>query len=200
MTSTVPLYLASASPQRLRLLSAVGLEVRVVASGYQEPAYDGGSVADHVLRLAKEKAQDVLKRLHGETEVPRCWLLACDTVVVCDADVIGKPATAAQAAQYLRRLSGREHVVCSGVVLAGPQGWAEQVVETTVTLRELPETELDQYVAGGEWQGAAGGYRMQGKGGVLVTSVRGSYSNVVGLPLETVYGMLRSRGYPFSLI
>jgi septum formation protein len=110
-------------------------------------------------------------------------VLGADTVVALDGDILGKPADAAQAREYVARLNGRTHEVVGGIALA-EHGHTTTAVETTkVTFRAVDDATLDWYVATGEWQGRAGGYAIQGAGAALVAGIEGDYLNVVGLPL-----------------
>ena len=135
-----------------------------------------------------EKARDVARRLRQGIA------LGADTVVVIDGAVLGKPANAASARRMLRRLSGRSHRVITAVALcrAGGKAIGSASVVTTVKFKRLSAEEIEWYVGTGEPMDKAGGYGIQGRGGLFVSSIRGSYSNVVGLPIETVHGFLGS--------
>jgi septum formation protein len=116
--------------------------------------------------------------------VPSPLTLGADTDVALDGEILGKPADAARAREYLARLAGREHVVVGGIALAQDGELREAAVEvTTVRFRALTPAAIDWYVATGEWRGRAGGYAIQGAGAALVKSIEGDYLNVVGLPL-----------------
>ena len=133
-----------------------------------------------------------------KTESPR-WVLGLDTVVEVDGKVLGKPAGPAEAESMLRLLSGRVHNVFTGIALLVERGRPieQEVVQTEVKFRQLAESELHFYLDSGEWAGAAGGYRIQERGAFFVEWIRGSYSNVVGLPLEAFYGILVRNEYQF---
>ena len=125
--------------------------------------------------------------------VPGDLVLGADTDVALDGDILGKPADAAQAAAFLRRLSGRTHLVVGGIALARDGEVVATAVETTeVSFRTLDPPTLDRYVRSGEWEGRAGGYAIQGAGATLVASIRGDYLNVVGLPLARLLELLRT--------
>ncbi len=195
MTAWVPpaITLASASPQRLALLRAAGFTVRAVPSGADETVAAHVPPERAVVELARRKARAVLAR------VPEAgWLIAADTAVLIGADLVGKPADRDCARAMLRRLAGTVHHVLTGVALATPERVLEvALARTAVTFAPLSAAQMDWYLDSGEWRGAAGGYRIQGRAALLATHLDGSYSNVVGLPLETIYRMLAQSGYPF---
>ncbi len=198
------IVLASGSEGRRELLQREGLPFIAVPSGVEEAppsAADAARPRDYTLRLARDKAMAVCARLQAipslaESLRPgarRPLVLGCDTCIHVDRTILGKPRDAGEAAEFLRRLSGREHRVVSGlcVVDAGNGSVLQTSVESGVRLRRLGNGVLRDYLRSGEWAGAAGGYRVQGKGARLVERVRGSHSNVVGLPLEALYGILQ---------
>ena len=185
--------LASSSPQRRRLLEAAALPVRVVPPQVDEALAPAVAPAQAVVQLARRKARAVAGRV-----APRCWIVAADTALLTGGELFGKPPDRAAARRLLRRLAGGTHRVLTGVALITPAGApATALACTEVTLAALSERQLEWYLDTGEWRGAAGGYRIQGRAGLLVSALRGSYSNVVGLPLETIYRMLAGHGYPF---
>ncbi|MFZ5471323.1 MAG: Maf family protein [Myxococcota bacterium] len=187
--SPIRLVLASASPRRRELLAGLGLSFEVAVAGVEETPRPGESPPAYVERVATEKARAVAR---GDA---LAWVLAADTEVVVDGDILGKPRDAADAAAMLRRLSGRAHTVYSAIALAGARE-STRVVATTVTFRPLSEAEVTWYVASGEPMDKAGAYAVQGKGGVLVRSVEGSVSNVIGLPLAETVELLAQAGFP----
>jgi septum formation protein len=173
------LILASSSPRRRELLRQIGLDFDEVASGVKEDSIDGESPKDHVLRLAEAKAQKV-----GQM-YPNRWVIGADTVVSIDGMILGKPQTEREAYQMLTRLSGRDHVVVTGVSLwHGGKGKGKTIaVETLVWIKTLNPKEINWYIRTGEPFGKAGGYAIQGIGAFMVQRIEGSYTNVVGLPL-----------------
>jgi len=188
--------LASGSPRRRELLERVRIPFKVVSPQVDE-AYGGAlAPADHTTALARRKVEAVLALFRNEA--PR-WVLGADTVVEADGTILGKPADIEEAERFLSRLSGRVHRVHTGLALhAGRERPMEvEAVSTEVRFRTLDEGEIQSYLESGEWAGAAGGYRIQERGAFLVEWIRGSWSNVVGLPLEAFYGMLRRTGYRF---
>jgi septum formation protein len=183
------LILASASPRRRELLERVGLVFTVEPADADETRRPGEPAGPYAARVAAEKAHVVARRR------PEAAVLAADTTVVLDGDVLGKAADEGEARAMLTRLSGRVHVVTTAVALLVP-GAAERsfAAHTQVEFRALGSRELDGYVASGEWRGKAGAYAVQGIGAALVRAVRGSYTNVVGLPLVEVLEALAAAG------
>ena len=184
-----PLILASASPRRRELLSSLGLDFEVVVAGIDEKPWDQEKPTSYALRNASEKAREVWQRQGGDALV-----LAADTIVVKDEHILEKPADADHAMSMLRQLSGRSHEVITGVCLLQARDgilreWGD-AVRTAVHFRALSEDEMSAYVATGEPMDKAGSYAIQGGAAAFVEGYEGSYSNVVGLPLETVERLL----------
>ena len=181
-----PLVLASASPRRADLLRAVGLEFDVVPADIDESVREGETPAAYVARLSQEKAAKVA------SSVPRAIVVAADTTVDIDGQILEKPIDDGDARRMLTLLSGRTHLVHTGVtVVGGASGFASTlVVETAVTFVELGRRAIDWYVSTGEAAGKAGAYGIQGAAGALVSRVDGSVTNVVGLPLAETIALL----------
>jgi septum formation protein len=183
------LVLASASPRRGELLRNAGIAFVAQAAEIDETPMTGESPRECAERLAREKAVAV----HGQR--PGELVLGADTMVVVDGAILGKPADAADAARMLRMLSGRTHEVITGVCLVGPVGGESVRSEVTrVTMSELPEDAIRDYVASGEPMDKAGAYAIQGMASRWIPRIEGDYANVVGLPVALVYRMLRERG------
>lgn len=184
------LVLASGSPRRAELLAAAGQEFTIAPSGISETPRPGESPRDLAARLAREKAVDVASRAAGS------WVLGADTIVVVDDDALGKPRDERDAVAMLRRLSGRAHHVITAFALVAPSGAVaeERAVATDVVFRTLAPDEIDCYVAGGEPLDKAGAYAIQGGASAFVREIRGSLSNVIGLPMEEVERALRAAG------
>jgi len=185
------LVLASASPRRLDLLRQIGIEPDYVEpANIDETPLRGELPAGHVVRLAEEKARAVQPRHSG------AFILAADTVVACGRRILPKADDEATARACLALLSGRRHRVYGGVALLTPRGdLAIRRVVSQVAFKRLSNDEMTIYLASGEWQGKAGGYAIQGRAAALISSVAGSYSNVVGLPLYETAQLLAGRGY-----
>lgn len=182
-----PLLLASTSPQRSAILEQLHIPFDVVAPRYEEVWPEGADAVEIAREHARGKARSVAADAEDRP------VLAVDTAVVLDGVAFGKPENAAEAERMLERLSGRTHVVVSGLCLLTP-GWEDVEHESTrVTFRELPPRELGAYVATREWAGRAGGYAIQGRGAALVRCIDGDYLNVVGLPAGLLVRLLAER-------
>jgi septum formation protein len=190
------IILASGSPRRRELLERVRIPCKVVSPQVDEEYGSGGTPANRTIALARRKVEAVLA-LFANVAPP--WVLGADTVVEVDGLVLGKPAGIEEAERFLRLLSGRVHRVHTGLALhAGRERPIEvEAVSTEVRFRTLGDEEINAALDSGEWAGAAGAYRIQERGAFLVEWIRGSWSNVVGLPLEAFYGMLKRTGYRF---
>jgi septum formation protein len=207
------LVLASASPRRQELLRNAGIPFTVQAADVNETPLAGESPRDCAERLAREKALAVLQ------SQPKNYVLGADTIVVVDDIILGKPCDAEDADRMLRLLSGRTHAVITGVCVLGPAASRQPSVasesesklaagnrqlatafertasETTlVTMCQLSEDEIRDYIATGEPMDKAGAYAIQGIAARWIPRIEGDYSNVVGLPVALVYAMLRERG------
>ncbi len=194
MPASPALVLASASPRRLELLMQIGRAPSLVLPADIDEAIPPGEIPRlHALRLAREKASAVA----GSAEVAGCFVLAADTVVACGRRILPKAETEKDARACLLRLSGRRHRVYGGLCVITPEGRVHQrLAETVVIFKRLSEDDIAAYLEGGEWQGKAGGYAIQGRAAVFVRRIIGSYSNVVGLSLFDVEQMLTGLGCP----
>lgn len=191
MRERPPLILASSSPRRLALLRQIGaVPDRIEVPAVDETPRIRELPRDHALRLAVAKADDVAARS------PPAFVLGADTVVACGRRILGKASDLASAERYLRLLSGRRHRVYTGIAVRAPDGRrASRVVMTTVLFKRLDASELEAYLASGEWRDKAGGYAIQGRAEAFVPAINGSYSNVVGLPLAATLDLLRGLGW-----
>jgi septum formation protein len=186
------IVLASASPRRARILRGLGVSFRVLVSHEDESLRPGEDGAAAVERLARAKALAVA----SEERLP---VVAADTEVLCDGEVLGKPADEGDAVAMLRRLQGRAHDVVTGVcVVAG--GVARSGVERSVVrFAPMSEREIAWYAATGEPLDKAGGYHVDGKGAFFVETVEGSPSNVAGLPVRLLLRLVREAGLDLGL-
>ena len=183
------LVLASASPRRRDLLEQAGIPHQVHPANIDETARKDELPVALSMRLAREKALAVAKRLGGE---PRRQILGSDTIVVLDGLVLGKPADPEDAVRLLQRLVGRTHTVVTAVAVVDSVSLEvrDLAVESQVTMRDASEEEIRRYVATGEPLDKAGAYAIQGEGRRFVSGLLGSESNVIGLPIEETLQLL----------
>jgi septum formation protein len=186
--------LASASPRRVELLRGLGLAPEVLPSGVDEALLPGEGPAAHVGRLAEAKGRAIAARLSART--PPAIVLSADTAVVLDGRILGKPADDAEALTMLRMLSGRGHEVLTALRVERTDDGrsALRVAVSRVRFRAAPEPLLRWYVSTGEPHDKAGAYGLQGFGVFLTEGIEGSWSNVVGLPLESLPELLAEIG------
>lgn len=182
MLKNVNLILASGSPRRAELLRSAGIDFTVRVSDVDEKVLPGELPRDYVVRLSREKAQAVAAA--GE------FVLGADTTVVMLNEILGKPTDENDARRMLRLLSGKWHEVLTGVSLVNGAKVRSDVAVTRVKFSKLSEEETNWYVASGETMDKAGAYGIQGYASRFVERIEGSYSNVVGLPVQMVYRML----------
>ncbi|MDR3541795.1 MAG: Maf family protein [Desulfosporosinus sp.] len=189
------LVLASSSPRRAMLLRERGYAFETVMSSVSEVLSEGTTPEIGVRQLAVRKAQAGLTHWLNLGGNIRDVVLGADTMVVLGARILGKPTTSDEAEEMLRSLSGRTHVVLTGVALISGSGRLEaDVVETVVRFRQLLTDEIKAYVVGGEPMDKAGAYGIQGEAGKFVASFEGSLTNVIGLPMEYLMEHLRAWG------
>lgn len=190
---SVPLVLASSSPRRAALLRSAGLEFEIVAAPVDEEAITADLAAAHAVPSAIALELARAKSAAGAALRPDARVLAADTLVVLDGELMGKPKDAADAERMLTRLSGRSHDVITGFALAEPHRGATRrgFETTTVTFARWPAAARAAYIAGGDPFDKAGAYGIQGPAGAFVERVDGDYANVMGLPLARVLALLR---------
>lgn len=196
MKQSRPLVLASQSPRRREILHKLGLSFTLLPVDLDERVLEGEAPDAYVLRLAEAKAREAADQAAAKGQAPPFAVLGSDTTVVLDGEVLGKPADLDESERMLRRLSGREHIVHTGVALyLMPEAAAHTVlVSTRVRFRELSESTLRGYVASREGMDKAGSYGIQELGAALVREVHGSYTNVVGLPAAETIELLERAG------
>ena len=184
------LILASKSPRRYELLNQLGLDFEVIPSRVMEDFVQKESPQAHVIRLAEAKVRDVAGRY------PDRWVLAADTIVTMNESILGKPKNREDATGMLRCLSGQEHWVLTGFYVCHLEKGKgdKEAVQTAVKMKTLTPAEMEWYVQTGEPFDKAGGYAIQGIGSFMIESIRGSYTNVVGLPLCELIQMLNRLG------
>ena len=179
---TPSLVLASTSPRRKELLQQIGVKFTQLSIDINEDVAEAESAEHYVLRLAKEKAAAGFELLSAAEKAMRI-VLAADTTVVCEGNILAKPESLEHSKEILRQLSGREHLVMSAIGMHSQSKAQQKIVTTKVKFRNISDAEIEAYWQSGEPQDKAGSYGIQGLGAVFVESITGSYSNVVGLPL-----------------
>ena len=204
---TPRLVLASGSPRRREMLENLGVEFLARPVDIDESPREGELAEPYVLRLARAKARAALGETGGEREI----VLAADTIVALDGELLGKPRDPADARRMLERLSGRAHEVLTGVAVAAypeasragavvTNSGRVEVERTRVRFAELSAAEIEWYVDSGEPLDKAGAYAVQGLGALFVDRLEGNYSNVVGLPLPLTYRLLAEAGFSLRAV
>ncbi len=208
------LVLASASPQRKILLEQIGIMPVVIPCDINEEI-DTADIRNSLRELADQKAKEAIVRIIADrhhkitfANTDTFWIIGADTVILLDGNIFGKPQDEKSGRVMLESISGRTHRVLTGVFAARYRREIEfgfmiqekigEVAETEVIFKSLTPKEISWYISTGEWKGAAGAYRIQGKGACVVKGINGSFSNVVGLPIELIYGMLVRLGFSFE--
>ena len=187
------LILASQSPRRKHLLAEAGISVdQVIAANIDETPLKNERPVDYVLRISREKAIAVFSEQSGQ------FVLSADTAVLCGQRILPKAETVEEARRCLELLSGRSHRVYGGICLYLPNGgWRTKLSVSRVKFRTLGLVDKDAYLQSGEWKGKAGGYAIQGRAGLYVRQITGSYSNIVGLDMHKVAGLLLGAGFNY---
>lgn len=190
--SDLSLILGSSSPRRRELIARLGIEpARIAAAEIDETPHQRELPRPYAVRMAREKAEAIA----GDGT----FVLAGDTVVALGRRILPKAEDEATARQCLELMSGRRHRVLSAVALKYPDGsLRERLSETIVRFKPLSATEIDAYIAGGEWHGKAGGYAIQGSAEGLIAWIGGSHSGVMGLPLFETRALLKAAGFPLG--
>jgi septum formation protein len=183
------LILASSSPRRRELLTLIGLTHEVRPADIDERLHASEPPRAYAERLARGKSAAVVE--------VGALTIGCDTIVVVDGDVLGKPRDAADARRMLKMLSGRSHLVMTAVAVAQGKQLVSDVVSVGVTFRALRDDEIDDYIATGEPMDKAGAYGIQGYGATIVDAVDGDYFAVMGLPLNRLIRLIESLGYRY---
>jgi len=181
------IYLASASPRRSQLLLQIDIPHEVRPVEVDESPVAGEAPTQYVLRLASRKARSLWDRLPASQRLP---VLAADTTVALEGEILGKPADLAEARAMLMRLAGRTHEVHTALAVLHAGGEAVRVSTSLVTFRDLSSAEIDWYWQTGEPADKAGGYAVQGRAAVFISHIAGSYSGVMGLPLFETWELL----------
>jgi nucleoside triphosphate pyrophosphatase len=178
------LVLASGSPRRADLMKSAGFHFRTVPADIDESLQPEETPREHVRRLSRAKAMEVAR------QAPKATIIGADTVVVVEGEILGKPRDRDDARRMLGLLAGRRHLVFTGVALWRRGELRDHVEISAVEFGPMTKEEIEWYIASGEPLDKAGAYAIQGLGSRFVTRIEGSYSNVVGLPVAMVYGLL----------
>jgi septum formation protein len=185
-------YLASGSPRRRELLQQIGVPFRVVGTTVDESVRSAETAPSYVLRLATAKADAGWEGSRDAAQIP---VLAADTAVVLDGNILGKPQDRQDAEGMLRRLSGRTHEVLTAIALRTTLGLQSRISRSEVTFRNIAAAEARAYWETGEPCDKAGAYAIQGRGAIFIADLRGSYSGVMGLPLFETAELLATTGF-----
>ncbi|KAB2657245.1 Maf-like protein [Brucella tritici] len=198
MSAQHKLVLASGSPRRIELLGQAGIEPdHIHPADIDETPQRAEHPRSLARRLSREKARKAQEQLKDDANFAGAFMLAADTVVAVGRRILPKTESADEARECLRLLSGRSHKVFTGVSLVLPNGNLRQtLVETRLRFERLSRQQIDAYLSSGEWRGKAGGYAIQGLAGSFVVKLVGSYTNVVGLPLQETISLLSDVDYP----
>ena len=190
-----PIILASSSPRRQERLNMLGIPFRVIMPNIDETLTMMLEPDDVPELLAREKVTAVLNSLPPEQEIP--WILGADTVIIKNEKIYGKPENQEQAEEYLHDLQGGTHTVVTALVLyyGRRKITLSETTKTRVTFSPMSDEEIRWYAETGEWHGAAGGYRIQGIASCFIKNIDGSQSCVAGLPINTLYDILKKQGY-----
>jgi septum formation protein len=189
---TLRVILASQSPRRRELLALVGIDHEVLPADIDEDVHPGEQAVPYTERLAREKAAVIAAR-H-----PDAYVIAADTTVVVDGDILGKPVDQADARAMVKRLSGRSHTVCTGIAVAHGGQIESAVEQVGVTFRPLTDAEIAAYVDTGEPMDKAGAYGIQGWGATIVERVDGDYFSVMGLGLRRLVYLFARHGVRYA--
>lgn len=186
------LILASTSPRRHELLKTLGIPFTAVDSEYEE-TFDNRTPRIQTIYLAQQKVDSVLQ--HSPQHAHNL-ILGADTCIDLDGRILGKPNSRSEARSFLRHMSGRTHRVITALSLwnGSTRKFLNEAETTLIHVARLSAAEIEWYLDTGEWEGAAGGYRIQGRGSLFVEQIEGCFFNVMGLPIRRFYGMLQTQG------
>jgi len=191
------IILASSSPRRIDYFRLLGLPFICVSPDVEEIFDEGDGPQIAAEKLALKKVRKIVEAYKDDS---RLWVCGADTLIAMDGKIYGKPKDRDEAGNMLRHFSGNTHEVISAVALySGRNQKADcRSVVSTISFAPLSCGEIEWYLDSGEWQDAAGAYKIQGLASCLITKISGSYSSTVGLPLREFYIMLRDNGYPYG--
>jgi len=193
-----PIILASTSPRRQEILRSLGIPFTVMVPSYVEPESPSGDPVDITELNAMKKVESII-RMELDLSVP--WVLGADTLICQNGRLFGKPSSREEAESMIRSFSGTTHSVVTSISLfdSTTNVATSKTSESTVSFIPLNDEEISKYLDTAEWQGVAGAYRIQGKAAMYIDRIEGSWSGIVGLPIHSLYGILREHGYRFSV-
>ena len=192
-----PIILASSSPRRQEILKLLNIPYQVMIPNCNEE-YPADLALEEVPEfIATRKIDSVARSLPSGTEYP--WILGADTLIIANKKIYGKPESQEDANKFLHELQGKTHKVVTGLALFNSELHyvTNRTAITEVTFSKMTDEEIDWYISTDEWHGAAGGYRIQGKGSCFIKHINGTNSAVMGLPIFELYDMLKEQNYPF---
>lgn len=192
-----PIILASGSLRRQEYFRLLNLPYNIMPARIDEDYEEGVPPQKLAENMAVRKVNKILDLLKSKSPP---WICGADTVVAVDGKIFGKPKDREDAHRMLSKIHGRSHEVITAVALFNGKGRTMDCrsVVSIVTFARLTEPEIEWYLNTGEWQGVAGGYKIQGLAGCYISNIKGSYSSIVGLPIREFYVMLRENGYPYG--
>jgi septum formation protein len=192
-----PIILASGSLQRQEYFKLLSLPYSIMPARIEEIYEDDVSPHKMAEDMAVKKVNRILELLKGKTPP---WICGADTIIAVDGKIFGKPKDREDALRMLTKIHGRSHEVITAVALFNGKDRTMDCrsVISTVSFARLNDDEIEWYLNTGEWQGVAGGYKVQGLASCYITGIKGSYSSIVGLPIREFYVMLRENGYPYG--
>ncbi|HOF84998.1 MAG TPA: Maf family protein [Treponemataceae bacterium] len=193
-----PIILASTSQRRQEILRSLGIPFTVMVPTYEEPAVETGDPVE-VTELNSMKKVESIIRMELDLSVP--WVLGADTLISQNGRLFGKPSSRTDAEEMIRSFSGTTHSVVTSISLFDSKTnfITSKTSESTVSFIPLSDAEIEEYLDTAEWQGVAGSYRLQGRAAMFIDRIEGSWSGIVGLPIHSLYGILREHGYRFSV-
>jgi septum formation protein len=184
------IVLASQSPRRVELLKEISAQFEVAPSSIEEVLDPGLRPEENAQNLARAKAESIASNF------PDCWVIGADTLVTLDHEIFGKPEDEEDAKRILKKLSGREHLVVTGICVVGPKKTLDKAVVSKVKIKPLTDQEIEDYISTGEPMDKAGAYAIQGEGNFMVRSFSGSKNNIIGLPLDELKILLKKTYHP----
>lgn len=192
------IILASSSPRRKEILKMMNIPFKVINPAVDESQFTGNDPQELSAVLAKAKLDSVLQTFKNGQDIP--WILSADTVVAIDSRILGKPKDKNQAFEYINLLQGKTHCVVTSMAIYCPLTKTSTVKSavTKVTFAPMSQNEISAYLDTGEWQSAAGAYKIQGLASCFISRIEGTSSCVVGLPIFDLYDILKSQGYSFT--